>query len=71
MNEIIQEIIRLQNLKRDKDAWANWLDGVNQIAVQNYNIYLNNLIRRIRMTTLDDYVAGTGELVIPVQELGE
>ena len=70
MNEMIQEIIRLRDLKRDKEAWRNWLQGVNQIAVQNYNIYLNNLIRRVRMTTLDDYLAGTGELVIP-QELGE
>lgn len=71
MNEIIQEIKRLRDLKRDKEAWRNWLEGINRIAVQNYNIYLQNLIRRVRMTTLDDYVAGTGELVIPSQELGD
>ena len=71
MNEIIQEIKRLTDLKRDKQAWKDWLQGVNRIAVQNYNIYLNNLIRRVRMKTLDDYVAGTGELGIPIQELGD
>ena len=66
-----QEIIRLKELKQNKDAWKNWLEGVNRIAVQNYNIYLNNLIRRVRMTSLDDYIAGTGELIIPTQEIGD
>ena len=71
MEEIIQEIKRLQDLKNNKEAWNNWLEGVNRIAVQNYNIYLQNLLRRVRMTTLDDYLAGTGELGIPMQELGD
>mgnify|MGYP001221180046 CR=1 FL=1 len=71
MEEIIQEIKRLQDLKNNKEAWNNWLEGVNRIAVQNYNIYLQNLLRRVRMTTLDDYLAGTGELNIPMQELGD
>ena len=71
MNEMIQELLRLQELKRNKQAWRDWLEGVNSIAIQNYNIYLDNLIRRVRMTTLDDYVAGTGELIIPMQELGD
>ena len=68
---MIQELLRLQELKRNKQAWRDWLEGVNSIAIQNYNIYLDNLIRRVRMTTLDDYVAGTGELIIPMQELGD
>ena len=71
MNEMIQEIQTFERLKRDKEAWRNWLEGVNEIAVRNYNIYINNLIRRVRMSTLDDYLVETGELVIPTQELGD
>ena len=58
-------------MQTNYNVWKKFYKKLNRIAVQNYNIYLQNLLRRVRMTTLDDYLAGTGELGIPMQELGD
>ena len=49
MNMMVEEIERLTHLKRDPAKWQEWYSNITEIITYNYNTYINNLRKLVRI----------------------